>query len=540
MMEESALNFWLHNNGFDNNPFASKEADFEAAHDQSRVVDYFVRAVWFDQILGEIHQPRSAVLSARRGCGKSASRLMVEYECQHGRMAGKVLTATYVNFERALTAWQGKGDLNLHQVHLHCVLELCSLALVNYLREHPEQVANLGYGGGYRLGGLLVGYTTFFEPFHLDEVLHRINADEQVLNSKLFLEAVWSGTLKDLLDSANVGRERPWLELLGQAAGYTGSIPELNRNLFEDLYRLVRMVGLQAIYVLIDRVDELPETAADPAAGAELLRPLLADLRLMELPGFAFKFFLPNEVSTSLFTAKDLRSDRLTRYEIGWNSTQLISFLHNRLLAYSRDNSLNSLAPFCEVGFAEEVDEEISQLAEGSPRNLLRLGELFIIEHCQGTAVNGPLRREELEQAYQKLQLSLQHERTAYSTTLPPPVLEEKEALPEIQVSKKGLYLDSALRQVWSEGQLLKPGPIGQEYTLLEYLYQHANRAVSKDELLQAIYGSDTFLETSEEALSQLISRLRKKIEPNQKSGQNSYIKTVPRFGYKLENKVQD
>jgi DNA-binding winged helix-turn-helix (wHTH) protein len=536
MIEENALDFWLHNNGFENNPFASKEADFEAAHDQSRVVDYFVRAVWFDQILGEAYQPRSAVLSAKRGCGKSASRLMVEYECQRGRMSGKVLAATYVNFERALAAWQGRSDQDLHQAHLHSVIEICSLALVNYLREHPEQVAGLGFGGTYRLGGLLAVYTNLFDPFHLDEALRQVNADEQVLNSKLFLEAVRAGTLKDLLDAANLGRERPWLELLGQAAAYTGPVPALNLYLFEDLYRLVRLVGLQAVYVLIDRVDELPETAAHPSTGAELLRPLLADLRLMEVPGFAFKFFLPDEVSALLFTAHDLRPDRLTHYEIRWTPAQLVNFLHNRLLAYSPDNSLSSLAPFCEVGFADEVDEEISQLAEGSPRNLLRLGELFIIEHCRGSYINGPLRRKELEQAYKKFHTSLQCEQAAYSNaTVAPPVLDE-----QVQSGKEGLYLDSNRRQVWRDNQLLEPGPVGQEYTLLEYLYQHANRAISKDELLKAVYGNITFIESSEEALAQLISRLRKKIEPGQKAGQTIYIKTVPRFGYKLDNKIKN
>src|SRR5690242_14377699 len=114
-MLEDALQFWLLNNGFDSNPFASKEADFEVATDQSRVVDYFVRAVWVDQILGDVRQPRSAVLAARRGFGKSASRLMVEYECRRGRIADEVLAATYTNFERALLARRGEGKYSLHQ-----------------------------------------------------------------------------------------------------------------------------------------------------------------------------------------------------------------------------------------------------------------------------------------------------------------------------------------------------------------------------------------------------------------------------------------
>ncbi len=541
MLEERALDFWLLSHGFDSNPFASKEADFEAASDQSRVVDYFVRAVWVEQILGDIYQPRSAVLAARRGFGKSASRLMVEYECQRGRLSGKILAGNYTNFGRVLAAQRGESKESLHQAHLHCIVNICCLALLNFLREQPERIEGLGYGGRYRLSALISGYTDLNDPFRLDETLRRVNINEQVLNSQSFIEAVRAHTLAALLDEAKVGRIRPWLELLGQATAFDGPLPPLSLNLIEDIARLTRLSGLQAVYLLVDRVDELPETAADPAAGAELLRSLVADLRLMEIPGLAFKFFLPDEVASLLFNSHDIRPDRLTRYQIQWTTEQLVNFLHNRMLAYSSANQLSSLAPFCEVGFANEVDEEISRMAEGSPRNLLRLAELFIIEHCNGPEINGPLRREELERAYQKLQAGLQQEQAAYRATEAEIIVEEASlSSSQVRPGERGLFLDSSRRQVWRDGQLVEPGPIGQEYALLEYLYHNAGRAISKDELLQVVYGVSTFLDASEEALAQMISRLRKKIEPAQKAGQPTYIITVPRFGYKLERRLHD
>ena len=542
MIEARALDFWLLDNGFDSNPFASKEADFEVMGDQSRMVDYFVRAFWFEQILGEARQPRSAILSARRGFGKSASRLMVEYECRHGRLAGQVLAVAYTNFERAIAAQHHSDNQAVQQAHMRSITENCTLSLMNYLKEQPAQIANLGYGGSYRLVALLAGYTNLFDPFQLDETLRQTNADEKVLNSQTFLEAAQTGSLTNLLDRANLGQERAWLELLGQAAIYNQPPPPLNLSLIYDFYRLAQMVGLSAVYILVDRVDELPETAANPAAGAELLRPLLADLRLMEVPGLAFKFFLPNEISALLFASPEIRADRLTRYEIHWSEAQLVNFLHNRLLAYSSNSGLNSLAPFCETGFADEIDQELSGRAEGSPRNLLRLGELLINEHCQGADINGPLRRAEMEQAYQKLRGSLQEEQAAYNISPSSQLAFDQAALEQFpsQNHQTGLYLDNARRQVWREGNLIEPGPIGQEYTLLEYLYQNAGRAISKDELLRAIYGNANYPEVSEEALAQMISRLRKKIEPAPKSGQTTYIITVPRFGYKLENRSRD
>ena len=46
-----------------------------------------------------------------------------------------------------------------------------------------------------------------------------------------------SGNLGELLDVSNLGSERPWLELLGQAAAYDGTPPTLNLALVEDLAR---------------------------------------------------------------------------------------------------------------------------------------------------------------------------------------------------------------------------------------------------------------------------------------------------------------
>ena len=55
-----------------------------------------------------------------------------------------------------------------------------------------------------------------------------------------------------------------------------------------------------ACYILVDGIDELGSTAADWDQAAALVEPLAANLSLMDLPGVAFRFFLPAEKQARL------------------------------------------------------------------------------------------------------------------------------------------------------------------------------------------------------------------------------------------------
>src|SRR4051812_26516999 len=67
---------WLEAQGFNSNPFEFWEADREAT-----LSSYFIEAEWFDALRGDTRQPRSAVLFAPRGYGKSSHRLQIKRLC---------------------------------------------------------------------------------------------------------------------------------------------------------------------------------------------------------------------------------------------------------------------------------------------------------------------------------------------------------------------------------------------------------------------------------------------------------------------------
>ena len=71
------------------------------------------------------------------------------------------------------------------------------------------------------------------------------------------------------------------------------------------------------------------------------------------------------------------------------------------------------------------------------------------------------------------------------------------------------------------------------EYDLLNYLFNNNDRAVSRDELLENIWGYQTEIETR--ATDDTVRRLRKKIVDS-----NVLIEAVWGFGFKLKVRDED
>ncbi|MFW5646281.1 MAG: winged helix-turn-helix domain-containing protein, partial [Acetivibrio ethanolgignens] len=82
-------------------------------------------------------------------------------------------------------------------------------------------------------------------------------------------------------------------------------------------------------------------------------------------------------------------------------------------------------------------------------------------------------------------------------------------------------------KAAYSKGEELKL--TNTEYGLLQYMVNNKERAVSRDELLQAVWGYDSFVETR--ATDDTIKRLRKKLLLAKST---VLIETVWGFGFKL------
>lgn len=106
----------------------------------------------------------------------------------------------------------------------------------------------------------------------------------------------------------------------------------------------------------------------------------------------------------------------------------------------------------------------------------------------------------------------------------------------------KRLRLDRRSRRVWisysedreyREEEIIPPLSVSQ-YRLLDLLYQHQGKVVSRPDLVTAVWGEKQVYEVSEQALDALVRRLRERIAGIDPT--HTYIVTVRGHGLRLDN----
>ena len=97
------------------------------------------------------------------------------------------------------------------------------------------------------------------------------------------------------------------------------------------------------------------------------------------------------------------------------------------------------------------------------------------------------------------------------------------------RLSCRELILYPARKQVFMAGQEIRL--TAKEYQLLEYLMKNQGQVLTKENILEQVWGLDGQF-VVDNTVSVTINRLRKKIEPD--AGQPAYIKNVFGLGYRI------
>jgi hypothetical protein len=192
------------------------------------------------------------------------------------------------------------------------------------------------------------------------------------------------------------------------------------------------------------------------------------------------------------------------------------------------------------------IEDELLELAGDSPRNLLRLGNLLLTEHCrQPPEAHSVITLEEWQRAQGRFRSG--GFATAYSVDqssptprsqprrdADAPLVEDSDAVPSLR-------LDLTSGELWI-GRERHEAPSELVYSLLKYLYLKKGQICAKAEIAVAVYGSSRG-ETSSElvrtyggAISQLVRRLRRHIEPD--PSEPVYVQTIKGRGYRLDHAV--
>lgn len=96
------------------------------------------------------------------------------------------------------------------------------------------------------------------------------------------------------------------------------------------------------------------------------------------------------------------------------------------------------------------------------------------------------------------------------------------------EVTHGDIKVDRTAHRVWRDGKEIHLGPT--EFRLLDHLIQHPGRVFSREQLLNAVWGSDVFVEVR--TVDVHIGRLRKALN---KYNQGDPIRTVRSAGYALD-----
>jgi len=492
---------WLHQVGFVNgNPFATSEADREGQY----LPEFFVDTGHYDLICGDVNRPQTALVFAPRGGGKTAYRVMLQRQCCPHQLDSTVLAVSYTSFEPALASFRERRQVSA-EAHVRAILRSGLSALLNTLCWSQERAR--AFPSSQR--SCLAWFLRTFDPPGLSA--GRALACIQSIEKEF--DPPWEPFQRSVQE-ANLGQELAHFDLLENPsvrllADIVDGTPEplgpqaSPAHLIAEFVALTRAGGMKATYVLVDRVDELMETAEDTQMILNLLPPLLADLKLMEVPDAAFKVFLPRSVLEPLRACRSIRFDRLRVYEIEWNDSLLAEMMSRRLIAYS-GGRVRSLSKICTSPLSESIDQEIVHGADGSPRHLLRLGELLFLEHV--TSPSGAsllLSRDEWDRA-----------RAAFL----------KEHLPLLRV-------DASVPQAFVGRRRIALTPL--EHRFLLALCQGGGWC-EKENLIVKVWEAEEGV--SDQAVSRLVRRVREKIEPY--PGEPIYLITEHGLGFRLENVV--
>ena len=100
--------------------------------------------------------------------------------------------------------------------------------------------------------------------------------------------------------------------------------------------------------------------------------------------------------------------------------------------------------------------------------------------------------------------------------------------LAEDRIRHGDIVIDRVAHRVKREGREIHLGPT--EFRLLDYLMQHPGRVFSREQLLDAVWGSDVYVEAR--TVDVHVGRLRKALNLNEESDP---IRTVRSAGYALD-----
>lgn len=347
------------------NPFASTNAENE-----DLLSEYFVAPPYFESVVGLAETPKSTIVFAPRGSGKTAQRKMIE-----NRAALPDSNFACISYTDFTGITPDTASLAQHKL---AICRLMTIAALGHIEAQPERAEGLSKHEKLVL-------TTASQ-----QLLGGLSQSEfqTALGSVKSLGQKWSdiwnrygGIMAVVVNAAmkKLGMDDVNIDAPAGSEGARGVID--GQYLYSQLASLFTTLGFSAVYVLVDKVDETVFTNNDKSATFNLISALLFDLPTLEQPGVAYKFFLGDYLKVAFLDGGG-RDDRILVTNLHWTTDELSTMLSRRLMAYS-ENQVDSFNAFLDKNVEVDLHELICRLNPESPRDLIRMCDRIITEHTR-------------------------------------------------------------------------------------------------------------------------------------------------------------
>jgi hypothetical protein len=100
------------------------------------------------------------------------------------------------------------------------------------------------------------------------------------------------------------------------------------------------------------------------------------------------------------------------------------------------------------------------------------------------------------------------------------------------------LRVDKRSHRVWVREQEVTPPLSMSQFKMLELLYENQGRVVSRQQLIEVVWGSEEAIQVTEQALDAMVRRLRERLADLDAT--HEYIVTVRGHGLRLDNPEED
>ena len=344
----------------------------DEARKERKLNQVMILPSWFFEVLGNINNTDYVVVTGQRGSGKSAIRRSIADHCVsetgNSILGGSVMC---ISIDHDSTNWIRSYIENPKRspVDYFCdeIVEKMIIAILTY--REPQEIKDALSSRDFML---LERYLRILEKKHPDEI--------RELSSKIL------SSYKRVMDNDTV---KTWISAITMffknEVTFATEEPVITPSIndIQSIINIVKKCGFDAVYVLVDEIDEYDETTGKPDFASEIIVPILSSINLLEKESIGFKFFIAAPVfsrlkSTSKKLNMEIRHDR-TRpkpYVLEWSNSDIEKMYRLRLMTYS-NGKIDSLQTFCADDLTN-IDSTIVKFSYKNPRHMIRLCDTII------------------------------------------------------------------------------------------------------------------------------------------------------------------